>query len=222
MPAFRSFPLARLNREIAYAQTVIAIAGTGAIAETTTLADAIAAEITTTGYTRIVATPSGAALVASWNAAGYWETPRTQYTAAVAGGGTVAVQWVAILYNATLWSWASATANPTADTVTFATPSPAPTTGAVVLVSAGSGGSLPGGVTAGALYTLQSVTTASGQTTAKLRLQGAGADQDLTSAGSSVQIRNASGELRSYWTLDQPYPSVGQWSVITQFVEYPN
>lgn len=213
---FRDYARSRLEREIAFAQSVVAIAGTGPIAETSTLAELVAAEISATGYARCNCRASNYPI--AWvEALRQWETPQAFYGSAISGGAILSIRWTALLLNATLWSSAAATVNTTADTIAY--PSPAgitPATGDRVIVT---GDTLPGGLTAGTIYSLQSVANAGGNTTAKLRAIGSSTDADLATTGSGLRVRNASGEARSFWDLGENFSTGLEWRVLTQFVE---
>lgn len=213
---FRDYARARLDREIAYAQSIVAIAGTGPIAETSTLAELVSAEISATGYARCNCRASNYPI--AWvEALRQWETPQAFYGSSITGGAILQIRWTALLFNATLWSSAEAVVNVTADTITYPTPPGiTPATGDRVLLT---GDTLPEGITAGTIYTLQSVSNSGGNTTAKLRAIGASTDADLATTGSAVRVRNASGEARSFWDLGENFSTGVEWRVLTQFVE---
>lgn len=213
---FRDYARSRLEREIAFAQSVVAIAGTGPITETSTLAELVAAEISATGYARCNCRAANYPI--AWvEALRQWETPQAFYGSSITGGAILQIRWTALLLNATLWSSAEVVVNVAADTIAYPTPAGTPpATGDRVLLT---GDTLPGGITAGTIYSLQSVANAAGTTTAKLRAIGASTDADLATTGSAVRVRNASGEARSFWDLGENFSTGVEWRVLTQFME---
>lgn len=219
--SFKDYALARLQREVAYATSIIAIAGSGSISDTNTLAEILALELTTTGYSRINATPQ-TALTYTWDGATFtYTSSEREYASTITGGAVLPIQWTATLFNATS-TWSSAvisTVNATADTIAYPTPAGVtPANGDRVIVTADAGGALPAGLSATTIYTLQSVSNSAGTTTAKLRAVGAGADTDITSTGTNpLRVRNASGELDSYWTESSPQSVSSEWRIKHRF-----
>lgn len=70
------------------------------------------------------------------------------------------------------------------------------TTGDRVIITADSGATLPGGVVAGQVYTLQAVSIATGVVSAKLRAAAAAVDLDITTTGSgNLRVRSVDGFL---------------------------
>ncbi len=211
---FKGWSRSRLEREIAYCSSLWAIAGTGEITEDSTLAALIPAELSATGYQRINVKPTAPAI--EWaESLRAWQTPSVSYSAPISGGAVLISRWVAILANAT--GWASVPiASVASSTLSFSTPAGFTlATGDRVMLS----GSLPAEISASQIYTLQSVTTASGTTSAKLRAVGAGSDLNISGSPTGLRLRNASGEIRSFWDLGENYPATTEWRVITNFVE---
>ena len=125
-------------------------------------------------------------------------------------------RWVAILANAT--GWASVPiASVTSSTLSFPTPAGVTlATGDRVMVSSST---LPAEISPTQIYTLQSVATASGTTTAQLRAVGGSANLTISGSPTGLRLRNASGEIRSFWDLGENFPAVTEWRVLTNFVE---
>lgn len=201
----RAYNLARLQREIAYTTSTVAILGNSTIDDTNTFAEFIANEITTTGYSRCLCT-----LVAptpTFNATSFqWETEFQEFTQTISGGATLSMKWIATLVNAThTWSAATiGTVSTGASTIAYPTPAGVtPANDDRVIVTVDAGGTLPGGVSSSAIYQLKSVSNVSGTTTAKIRALGSGTDLSITTTGSgTIRVRNASGEIGSYWYED--------------------
>lgn len=123
------------------------------------------------------------------------EVARATYTATIPANQTWDYYGTAVGVNSRPWAnRLISTVTPAADTIAFPANSATFATGDRVILTADTGAVLPGGVGAGQIYTLQSVTTNSGTVTAKLRAIGAGADLDITSAGSgSLRVRSVDG-----------------------------
>lgn len=215
---FKSWARSRLEREIAYCNSLWAIAGTGTITEDSTLAQVVAGELSATGYQRINVKPATTPAIEWSESLRQWQTPQASYAATIPGTTVLLPRWVTVLANAT--GWASVPiASIASSTLSFAAPAGFTlATGDRVLVSADSG-SLPAEISASQVYTLQSVATASGTTTAKLRAVGAGTDLAISGSPTGLRLRNASGEIRSFWDLGEPYPAVTEWRVLTNLVE---
>ena len=213
---FKSWARSRLEREITYCNTLWAIAGTGAISEDSTLSALIAAELSATGYQRINVKPATAPPIEWVESLRQWQTPQTAYAAPIAGGGVLLTRWVAILANST--GWASVPiASVASSTLSFPTPAGVTlATGDRVMVS---GSTLPAEISPTQIYTLQSVATASGTTTAQLRAVGATTNLTISGSPTGLRLRNASGEIRSFWDLGENFPAVTEWRVLTNFVE---
>lgn len=212
---FKSWARSRLEREIGYCNTLWAIAGTGAISEDSTLASLVAAELSATGYQRINVKPATAPPIEWVESLRQWQTPQAAYAAPIAGGGVLLTRWVAILANAT--GWASVPiASVASSTLSFSTPAGVTlATGDRVMIS----GTLPAEISASQIYSLQSVATASGTTTAQLRAVGATTNLTISGSPTGLRLRNASGEIRSFWDLGENFPAVTEWRVLANFVE---
>lgn len=211
---FKSWARSRLEREIAYCSSLWAIAGTGAITEDSTLAALIPAELSATGYQRISVKPTAPAI--EWSESlRAWQTPSTSYSAPISGGAVLLSRWVAILANAT--GWASVPiASVASSTLSFAPPAGFTlATGDRVMVS----GTLPAELSASQVYTLQALTSSGGTSTAQLRAVGATTNVTISGIPTGLRLRNASGEIRSFWDLGENYPAITEWRVITNFVE---
>ena len=124
-------------------------------------------------------------------------------------------RWIAVIANGT--GWASVPISSVASsTLSFPTPAGFTlATGDRVIVS----GTLPAEINASQIYTLQSVTTSSGTTSAQLRAVGASTNLTISGSPTGLRLRNASGEVRSFWDLGENYPAVTEWRVLTNFVE---
>lgn len=214
---FKSWARSRLEREIAYCNSLWAIAGTGVITEDSTLAQVVAGELSA-NYQRINVKPATTPPIEWSESLRQWQTPQASYAAPIAGGAVLLPRWVVVLANAT--GWASVPiASITSGTLSFPAPAGVTlSTGDRVLVSADSG-SLPTEISASQVYTLQSVATASGTTTAQLRAVGATANLTISGSPTGLRLRNASGEIRSFWDLGEPYPATTEWRVLTNFTE---
>jgi hypothetical protein len=195
-----------------------AIAGTGAITEDSTLAQVVAGELSAANYQRINVKPATTPPIEWLESLRQWQTPQTSYAAPIAGGAVLLPRWVVVLANAT--GWASVPISSiTSGTLSFPTPAGVTlATGDRVLISADSG-TFPAEISAGQVYTLQAVATASGTTTAQLRAVGATANLTISGSPTGLRIRNASGEIRSFWDLGEPYPATTEWRVLTNFTE---
>lgn len=171
-----------------------AIVGTGVPDDSWSIAQIVAAELAegaANGYTRTSIKP-GSAVTPTFDsgADNRTEVAEQIFTATIPAGQTWTYRWTAGTRNGANWANRLITAvDATANTISFAANSGTFANGQRVIVTT-EGGTLPGGVTALQIYTLQGVTGTT-TITASLRAIGSGSNLDLTSTGSgTLRVRN--------------------------------
>ena len=176
-------------------------------------------EGTAIGYSRTNCTPAGGSLVYSWDSStGGYKTNETSFTKTITAGQTWDYQWAFYLRNAK--SWANrliSSVDATANTITFPANGATFTTGDQVVITADSGGTLPGGLTQDPGSTRASVVvelsspTGTTTITSALRPLGGGANIDITSVGSgSLRVRSADGDIYAYRIEDNQQAASGE------------
>jgi len=190
----RELEAAHLDWLINQATTLHALAGTGVPDDTWTSAQFAANELIeggANGYSRTSIKP-GSAVVPTFDPTdNRTEVAEQTFVATIPSGQTWGYRWTAGGRNTTGWANRQISAvDATANTISFAANSGTFATGQRVIITADAGGTLPGGVTALQVYTLQGVTGTT-TITASLRALGAGSNLDLTSVGSgTLRVRN--------------------------------
>ena len=190
----REFENAALAWLINDATTLYAIAGTGVPDDSWTSAQLVANELiegAANAYSRTSIKPGSPVTPAFDATDNRTEVAEQTFVATIAAGQTWTYRWTAGIRNAAAWANRQITAvDATANTISWAANSGTFATGQRVIVTADAGGTLPGGVTALQIYTLQGVTGTTTITTS-LRAIGSGTNLDLTSVGSgTLRVRN--------------------------------
>lgn len=176
-------------------------------------------EGTSSGYSRTDCTPAPGSLTYSWDAGtGGYKTNETSFTKAIPTGQTWDYQWVFYLRNAK--SWANrliGSIDTSANTISFPANGATFSTGDQVVITADTGGTLPGGLTQDPGSTRASVVmelsspTGTTTITSALRPLGGGANIDITSLGSgSLRIRSADGDIYAYRVEDNLQSASGE------------
>jgi hypothetical protein len=176
-------------------------------------------EGTAIGYSRTDCTPAVGSLTYFWDEAlSAYKTNETSFTKTIPAGQTWDYQWALYLRNATAWANRSiSSVDTTANTITFAANSATFATGDRVVITADTGGTLPGGLTQDPGSTRASVImellspTGTTTITSQLRPLGGGSAIDLTSVGSgSLRVRSAAGQLYAVRIEDSQQAASGE------------